>query len=184
MHNRGIAMWGPPGSGKTWLIWAFIKALENSYENDAKFSYHLSGKDRTGSWSELFASTPKVAPTNSYCNYEWRFEKRVKDTSSAQGGARTNSIILCDDAGKRTVGALSEPERYRNTYHTLSHTAQAVVLYALLPYLPRSVDIELQPSLQVIHYAGNKQGFRDRDQLSPVLLLLICNQKWILFPNL
>ncbi len=127
-HNRGIALWGSGGSGKTWLIWAFVKELQRLEEKDPEFSFSLSATNASGSWTRLLWEPPQGTPTHSSCDYEWRFEKHGGNSSSNQGGFQPGTVILFDDKGTRTVRAPLEPTKYRNTYYTLTHTAQGVLI--------------------------------------------------------
>jgi GTPase SAR1 family protein len=127
-RDGSIAMWGPPSSGKSWLIKAFVRDLEISNGNDAQFSYHLSHKDRSGSWCKSFANTPKVAPTRTHCNYDWRFERRGNNIAATQDNARTHFLQLFDDPGESTFRALIETEQYWNTYRTLKNVTQGVIV--------------------------------------------------------
>ena len=127
-HNRGIALWGSGGSGKTWLIWAFVKELQRLEEKDPEFSFSLSAKNASGSWNQLLWEPPQGTPTHSSCDYEWRFEKHGGNSSSNQGGVQPATVLLFDDKGTRTVRAPLEPTKYRNTYYTLKHTAKGVLI--------------------------------------------------------
>lgn len=102
---RSIALWGPEGSGKTWLINAFCKALTRIETGDCRFSYELfevTGKDFA---SPVLMFEPSALPTEEHTVHAWKFRRRPlrKDLLADQVSTHLHDLLVHDMRGAETI---------------------------------------------------------------------------------
>jgi len=94
-----IVFWGPPASGKSWLINAFAKELQN-YEGDPNFYYEL--KDSVTD-VPIFPSPEPIAGTSKISDSVWEFSRKAKKHSfSHEVSSHIHRIRIRDDRGYST----------------------------------------------------------------------------------
>ncbi|MFT3892774.1 MAG: hypothetical protein QM730_14175 [Anaerolineales bacterium] len=106
--STNIAMWGPHGAGKTWLIYALAKELSWYSDRDPEFSYSII--DDTG--INVWPSPPNAidqGPTAFPEDRLWVFERRgKKQTPTHQISSHRHSIVVHDDKGQNLIDAVVE----------------------------------------------------------------------------
>jgi hypothetical protein len=96
-----IAMWGPPRSGKTWLLHAFGKQLSEISEQDSNFDYILTNEEGI---PIMISSPPDPVPTMDYEDHVWTFQRRAKISSAAHRiSSHSHRIIAHDGRGANLV---------------------------------------------------------------------------------
>ncbi len=96
-----IAMWGPTGSGKSWLIHAFGRTLLKYSMADADFLYEIT--DRDGLPLELYG-LPNVKPTSSIEDQVFLFRRRGKKISEAHRiSSHSHQISIIDNKGSNLL---------------------------------------------------------------------------------
>jgi hypothetical protein len=102
---QNIALWGPRGSGKTWLINAFCKALAQIGAEEPRFSYELlqyAGKQFS---SPVLIFEPSALPTNEHTVFVWQFCRRSLQHSSLadQVSVHLHDLLVHDMPGRETI---------------------------------------------------------------------------------
>lgn len=80
-HNAPvkIALWGPPNSGKTWLLHSLNKALSQISYVDQEFSYELvENTDDRGNLVVTTTNPSNVQTTSGMVDIVWTFQRRPK----------------------------------------------------------------------------------------------------------
>jgi hypothetical protein len=93
-----IALWGPTGSGKTWLISAFAQSLEllNSKNSNYDFSFVLTD----GDGNQIYGYPPVPPPTQGFEDTTYFFSRVPKLKSPRhQISASVHRIVIHDDKG-------------------------------------------------------------------------------------
>ena len=100
-----IALWGPAGSGKTWLINALGRALVNFQPSDPNFSYELREfSDEIFDPFIMPIAPPKYQPTNELVDYMWLFRRRAKQNTYAHKiSAQTHILHIHDVNGLESI---------------------------------------------------------------------------------
>ena len=129
--SENIALWGPTGSGKTWLLHALNRELMWYNQNDPEFDYHLI--DRAGDLLPFLAPTiHTLGPTSSFQDRLWRFQRRPKvgrEASAAhQISTYTHDIDVHDNSGVKLVDAVNNPRQHGLTTATLKNAVGVIAL--------------------------------------------------------
>jgi hypothetical protein len=104
-NGTNIALWGPTGSGKTWLIHALAKELSWYSDKDLEFSYSLIDDSGIALWPTPPNSVDQGA-TQFPEDRLWTFERKgKKDTPTHKISSHSHSIIVHDDRGQNLVDA-------------------------------------------------------------------------------
>jgi hypothetical protein len=110
-----IALWGPAGSGKTWLIHALGRSLVNFQPDDPNFNYEL--REFSGEKFDPLVmpiALRKYEPTNELVDFMWLFRRQAKQDSYAhQMSAQTHLLHLHDVNGNEAVWLT---EQVKQTY--------------------------------------------------------------------
>ncbi|NOT02999.1 MAG: ATP-binding protein [Anaerolineales bacterium] len=126
--STNIAIWGPPGSGKTWLIHALAKELSWYNDRDSDFSYSLV--DDTG--VRLYPSPPNSVDQGATMAPEdrvWTFERKGKKQSQAHIiSTQRHNIIVHDDKGQNLVDAVTPFVGQSLTIETLRYSPNIIIL--------------------------------------------------------
>ena len=121
--QQDMAVWGPTGSGKTWLLQAFGRGLQQC-KDDPHFSYHLISRNLLPLTSSLPQSNN---PTQNAEDRYWHFARRPrKNTPAHRESAFTHEIALHDEAGQVLVDAVDQPDQQNLTRLTLQ-SADAIL---------------------------------------------------------
>ncbi len=95
-----IALWGPVGSGKTWLINALGRSLVNFQPDDPDFSYEL--REYTDDSFDPFVvpiAPPRYTPTSELIDFMWLFRRRAKQNTFAHQISSQTHILHIHDVG-------------------------------------------------------------------------------------
>lgn len=93
-----IALWGPSGSGKSWLLHAFSKTLLKYSMHDKDFLYELTDENRRPFDSLL--SPEKLQATEIIQDHVFRFRRIGKrDTFAHQISSNEHTINIVDNKG-------------------------------------------------------------------------------------
>jgi hypothetical protein len=99
--NREIALWGPTGSGKTWLIRSFGKALFNMSNKDPLFNYYIL--DGSGQRIDIFKPPIQQATEDPY-DVIWQFRREIKTQNNAKHvNCQAHTIIVHDAKGEALI---------------------------------------------------------------------------------
>ncbi len=132
-----IALWGPTGSGKTSMLYAFGARMVE-YENDPElmqnnyFSYQIY---ESGTRLLDFKSPRHVEATSEPSIINWDFVRRARQNEPKfRISSHYHRITMVDDRGLATVNMLSDPEAYRPTLENIAQASSVVILldYTLL----------------------------------------------------
>jgi hypothetical protein len=111
-----IALWGPKGAGKTWLLNAFMKDLDKYNTDTSNFSYFLHNK--TGMQTPLIngLDAETFGPSVENETIRWEFQRRGKqlDKRSHQVSTHTHDIAVHDNPGDWLTNAVSPNNSNRN----------------------------------------------------------------------
>lgn len=123
--EQSIALWGPTGSGKTWLIQALNQELKWYSQHDPEFHYRMTDSD--GRFLSVMAPEPK--PTPRIEDRLWRFAREPKkDTKAHRISAHAHQINVHDDKGASLVDAVYSPGQNPLTEITLQTADSLLVL--------------------------------------------------------
>ncbi len=127
-NETGIAIWGPVGSGKDWLINGFAKELEYYNNTDVDFMFELTDEDGNPIIPKPL-SRDDIKPTAESEDYVLRFTRRPKaktDEHSHSVSTYQHKINIHNDPGGRLLEALSKQEG--STYQTLVESRYIIVV--------------------------------------------------------
>lgn len=132
-----IALWGPTGSGKTWLVQSFARRLQELTARDKDFTYALVNE----AGQPIYATNPPpVGGTRRIEDHIWFFYRRPKGVTKAQIlSAHAHSINVHDDRGLSTVELVERAT-------VMSITQSPYVLLMLDPTLLPQIRIQLTGS--------------------------------------
>lgn len=110
-----IALWGPAGSGKTWLINALGRSLVNFQPDDPDFSYELREySDESFDPFVVPIAPPRYTPTNELVDFMWLFRRRAKQNTFAhQISSQTHLLHIHDVDG---VDAIQLTDKVKQNY--------------------------------------------------------------------
>ena len=112
--TRHVALWGPRGSGKTWLINAFPKALIKYDSIDRNFTYRLYNYQGLITNTPVAILQPAIEATQELIVHTWQFTRRPKDAKTATPAqlvsAQTHYLQIYDLPGDSSL-ALTEAAR-------------------------------------------------------------------------
>jgi len=123
--DSDIAMWGPTGSGKTWLIQAFAKELQWFDKNDDHFGYELLDEDQ----QPVEAAPPTPIGTREAEDHLLYFRRvpRIQDRAHNYS-AHTHMLNIHDDAGSSLVAGLVDPKAFADAHQTLINSRYTLVV--------------------------------------------------------
>ncbi len=105
VNTQRIALWGAPGSGKSWLANALGRSLMNFRQDDPDFSYELREYS-----DEKFApfvtpiAPPIYQPTNDLADFMWLFRRKAKQKTFAHNiSSNTHILHIYDINGLESV---------------------------------------------------------------------------------
>jgi len=149
-----IAMWGPSGSGKSWLIHAFGKTLLKYSMTDTDFLYEITDKDGR---PLDFYSLPNVKPTATIEDQTFLFRRRGKKISEAHRiSSHSHHISIVDNKGS-SLSSLSDMA----TFTSLMDSPNIILL----------LDTSLQQREHFLHIesGADKEDLFDIDSDPPIL---------------
>lgn len=162
-NETGIALWGPVGSGKDWLVNGFAKELDHYNRTNSDFSFELN--DEYGN-----PITPKplssitIKPTAEAEDYFLKFTRRpkVSDHSHSIKVILIN-INIHNDMGGNLMAALSNQGVYGSTYETLMKSKYVIVVLdpTLITHEPNPE--ENQPNDVAYSSIVEKKSFTPKD---------------------
>jgi hypothetical protein len=126
----GIAIWGPVGSGKDWLIRAFAKELDYFNRTIPDFLFELTDEDG----NPINPTTPSkdvILPTAEAEDYFLKFTRRPKLENPDHShliSAHSHSINIQNDKGGNLMAVLDNPEGHEYTYQTLIDSRYIIVV--------------------------------------------------------
>lgn len=124
-----IALWGPTGSGKTWLIYSLAQELKTYNRKDREFQYRLTDDDD----QPVSVSKPEDKPTDRAEDRLWRFARiphpgaTIKPERIAVS-CHTHNINVHDDAGINLTEAVYNPDDTSVATNSLLESPYLVVL--------------------------------------------------------
>lgn len=111
-----IALWGPAGSGKTWLIHALGRSLVNFQPNDPNFTYEL--REFSGETFEPLVipiAPPRYQPTTELIDFMWLFRRQAKQNTYGHRISAQTHILHIHDVGGNEAVWLTEPVKQTYT---------------------------------------------------------------------
>jgi hypothetical protein len=140
-----IAVWGPTGSGKTWLIKAFGRELNYYQQNDPYFHYRLEQQNGT----PIILTPPEARPTEKGDDWLWRFQRVAKDNDAGRRmSSFSHDITIHDDKGSTWLEVTDSPGQQPLAEMTLLTFPYLLVL--LDPTLVQGKIIEQRRYIQLI----------------------------------
>jgi len=125
VSRADIAIWGPTGSGKTWLISAFAKELEWYSEKDPNFKYELVDEDGV----PIIPKPPEPHPTSRPNDVELHFRRIPKVRGMAQIiSSHAHRIIIHDDKGSNLVAASIDGKAAQEAYQKLINARYIIIV--------------------------------------------------------
>jgi hypothetical protein len=133
IYDSNIALWGPTGVGKDWLIRAFIKELEflNQRQSDQYFELFITQPHSSSVVAKeyLVAEVPnEIKPSSKFSDQRFFFRRYYTDNDL--DGLEKYSIhdfIIHNDAGKNLVECLSDPNKFFTTYSALVNSRNIIL---------------------------------------------------------
>lgn len=178
-NETGIALWGPVGSGKDWLVNGFAKELDYYNRTNSDFSFELNDEDGA-------PITPKplnnknILPTADAEDYLLKFTRRPKSKTPDHShlvSAHSHNINIHNDMGGNLMAALSNREGYGPTYETLMKSKYVIVVLdpTLITHELNSEDNQSNK----IDYSSiiEKTSFTPKDYKLAIQTLLIAFSK-------
>lgn len=108
-----IALWGPTGSGKSWLINAFAYSLRQINDHSEDFEYMLSDKFS----NMMLGSPPTSVATKGIEDSTYVFSRiPKKNTPAHQISASVHRIVIHDAKGADTVNLMNSSSNATMTY--------------------------------------------------------------------
>jgi hypothetical protein len=150
-NETGIAMWGPLGSGKDWLINAFAKELDYFNRTTPDFLFDLTDEDGNQVTPKV-PSKEVILPTAEAEDYFLRFTRRPKvqnPNHSHLVSAHSHRINIHNDKGGNLMAVLDNPKGHEDTYQTLVVSRYAIVVLdpTFISY-KSNLDDEQMPDVQ------------------------------------
>lgn len=122
--NLSIAIWGPTGSGKTYLIDAFVKELQWYNQRDPEFEYMLT----TMNGSTVAPTRRHRGPSQDIMESHFQFTRRAKERSEAHlVSSQRHEIIIYDSPGGALMDALN-PGGNRPAAVTLTNSTGVIAI--------------------------------------------------------
>lgn len=131
--QASIALWGPSGAGKDWLLNAFARELNlvNQSEND--FIYEVLESQLGGGNPVPFnPEAPRTIPSTGTEDREFVFRRiaRVPDQAH-QISAQTHHIMIHNDKGADLITALGDPAVFEATINNLLHSLNILLVLSI-----------------------------------------------------
>jgi len=169
-----IALWGPTGSGKTWLIHALAKELVWYSRHDPEFDYQVM--DQAGMPVDISPpSLSVIGPTHGHEDRSWQFQRTPRQESkSHQISAHTHNINVHDDKGASLVEALQIPDQHPMTLITLRESTNVIAL--LDPTLLESSSVQSPINLISGSASSNLKSKAEYAQMIQYLCHLMVSQ--------
>jgi GTPase SAR1 family protein len=130
--TENIALWGPPSSGKTYLIKAFTKELELYTEKDPDFDYLLLDEAVN---KLVDPAVPEPAPNAREEGYSYRFlrtPKKGKSGAKYEVTSQSHLLNIRDLPGGWTVGAGDDPEsdpKYEEALQSFLYSQHIIAVF-------------------------------------------------------
>jgi hypothetical protein len=181
-----IAMWGPTGAGKDWLILSFAKELEyyNSLNRQEREFHYELGELQLGDSIPLPLSPEPpidIAPTTDVDDLHYIFERIpvIQDSSHITSSFR-HDIMIHNDKGQNLVDCLQDPYSFEGVYQNLI-SSQNIFLVLGIP-IDKAQTENFSSALSTdlmneVQFDGNKTpaqatAWRVRDYVQFMRLLL------------
>jgi hypothetical protein len=134
-NNSSIIMWGPKGSGKTWLLHAFVKELEWYNEKDNEFIYSLKDTDGNIIYSPASINSMDVAPSAQSEDHVWIFERTGRNPKAHghQVSTHTHRIVVHDNPGLWLTDAVDPQSNFSNGVVTSTLQSSNNIIITLDP---------------------------------------------------
>ena len=141
-NETGIALWGPVGSGKDWLINGFARELAFFNKANPDFLFELNDEDGTPI-NPKAPSKKIILPTAEAVDYFLRFTRRptAEEPDHAHSiSAYSHDINIHNDKGGHLMSVLTHPEGHEYTYRTLMDSRYIIVVLdpTLISSAPRT----------------------------------------------
>lgn len=128
---QNIALWGPTGSGKDWLIRAFAKEIEKCNQvQHPIFEYRLSEVFSDNDTRLVSANPPdNIGPTPSVNDFHYRFVRNPIRQEYCRF-EYTHNIVLHNDSGSNLVSSVIDPIQFGIAYQTVINARNLIILVA------------------------------------------------------
>lgn len=129
-NNSDIALWGPTGSGKDWLIRGFAKELEYFNREYPDFSFELYDDDNTPIIT-VPPSDQSVPGTIESEDFVLKFVRRPSSPKPDHPhiiSAHTHNINIHNDKGANTIAGLIDQKTYEQTFRTIMNSQYVIVV--------------------------------------------------------
>ena len=136
-HYHGVALWGPPASGKTWFIRSFAKRLMDYSKDDPDFFYEIRNEGRF----PIDPIPPATEPTQDPQDHVWYF-KRVpkKNTKRHEVSTHEHVINIHDDKGAKTIDLTSQATVFNLVSSSTARTCFVGQHTLIYPFIFISLD--------------------------------------------
>lgn len=126
---QNIALWGPTGSGKDWLIRAFAKEIEKCNRVQKPiFEYRLSEVFSDNDTRLVSANPPdNIGPTPSVNDFHYQFVRNAF-YQEYRRFEYTHNIVLHNDSGSNLVSSVIDPLQFGVTYQTVINARNLIIL--------------------------------------------------------
>ncbi|HMM99688.1 MAG TPA: response regulator [Anaerolineales bacterium] len=130
LRDTQIALWGPSGSGKDWLIRGFAKELEYFNKAYPDFSYELYDDDN----SPIIPDPPSITslgPTLQAEDFNLKFVRRPTTSQPDHAhliSAHTHNIAIHNFRGAYTIAAAIDQTAFEETYLSIMNSNYIMVL--------------------------------------------------------
>lgn len=146
-QETGIAMWGPVGSGKDWLINAFAKELDYFNRTSPDFLFELTDEEGNPI-NPITPSNQVILPTAEAADYLLKFTRRPTSENpdhSHRISAHSHSINIHNEQGGKLMAVLDNPKDNPYTYQILIDSRYIIVVLdpIFLNYNPRLDDKQM-----------------------------------------
>ncbi len=129
-NGSGIAIWGPTGSGKDWLIRGFAKELQHFNREYPDFSFELYDEED----NPIVPVPPTKAtidPTSDQEDFVLKFVRRPTSQNPDHAhriSAHSHKINIHNDAGAKLLSILVDQKGFEDTFRTVMDSQFLIVV--------------------------------------------------------
>jgi len=129
-NGAGIAIWGPTGSGKDWLIRGFAKELQHFNREHPDFTFELYDED-DNPVMPVPPSKAVIQGTLDPEDFVFKFVRRPTSQNpdhAHQISTHAHQINIHNDAGANLLAILVDPKGYEDTFQTMMDSQYVIVV--------------------------------------------------------